>query len=133
MTRALAGTRQPALEPGLKALFPKVGTQQFRQQMRPNLLPNELKEFRFTKVSRDERRKLLQIGAATGDGIELYRQAVPWQPTAIRHVELLAHPDERTAFVRVDPRGFGGGQPVGVVLRVAQRGGSGVLSADCSR
>lgn len=117
--RVLAGARQPPFEAGVRAAFPPVGTGKFRQEMRPNLLPNELKEFRFAKVGRDDRRKLLQIGVATEEGTELYRQAVPWQPKPIRHVELLAEPSEQFAFVRIDPRGLNAGKPVDVQLKAA--------------
>ena len=118
-TRALAGSRQPALDAAFRRPLPKIGTEAFRQEMRPNLLPNEEKEFRFCKPSRDERRKLLQIAAATADGVELYRQAVPWQPRPIQHVELLAEPSEQTVFVRVDPRCFQRDQPLDAQIKIA--------------
>ncbi len=121
--RTLAGTRQPAFDVGIKSPMPVVGTAQFRQNMRPNLQRNELNEFHFAKATRDDGRKLLQIGAATEDGTVLYRQAVPWQPKTIRHVELLASPDEQTVFVRADPRGLSGGKPVDVQVKAALRGG----------
>ncbi len=121
--RTLAGTRQPAFELGIKTPMPMVGTEQFRQNVRPNL-QQRTQRIHFTKATRDDRRKLLQIAAATEDGTLMYRQAVPWQAKAIKHAELLASPDEQTVFVRVDPRGLSDGKPVDVQVKAALRGGT---------
>ena len=70
-----------------------------------NLTSGGHKEFVVPAIVRGKDLKHLHIGMRSRDGEQLHRQTIPFTPTGLRYVSLLAEPSEQKLYARIDLRG----------------------------
>ena len=131
-TQTMIGLRRTAESVYPPASWPILGEKAWRPVWRSTMALNQQKEFLVSAAARTEERALLHIAIRHLDGEQVYRQTIPFKPTGLRYVALIADPSEQRLFVRTDLRGVAAARRVDLAMEFQHEGGDWQRRLSCT-